>query len=57
MPTDRHVAFTEFDYGPLRPVHERPGGRQYVIDNDGELVFGIWFIPRDEAVSPVIVEE
>ena len=55
MPTDRHVAFTEFDYGPLRPVHERPGGRQYVIDNDGFPVYGVWLIPEDAPNLPLIV--
>jgi len=34
---DRHVANTEFVDGVKRPVFESPDGRQYVVDDDGEL--------------------
>jgi hypothetical protein len=53
---DVHVADTVFTDGVWRAVYEQPDGRQYVIDDDGEPVFGIWFIPRDDADVPVIVE-
>jgi hypothetical protein len=35
---------------------EQPDGRQYVLDDDGEPVYGVWFIPRDEADVPMVVE-
>jgi hypothetical protein len=36
------VAFIEFTDGVRRPVIEEPSGRQYVLDGDGEPVYGIW---------------
>ena len=30
-------------------------GRQYVIDDDGYRVYGMWLIPPDEPDLPVIV--
>ena len=53
---DRHVADTVFTDGHWRAVYEQPDGRQYVIDDDGEPVFSVRFIPRDEADQPVIIE-
>ena len=55
---DRVVAHVEFLGGAMRPVYEQPDGRQYVHDDDGEQVFGVWFIPREEpeADAPAIVE-
>jgi hypothetical protein len=56
---DRHVADTEFVDGVWRPVYETPEGRQYVIDPDGEEVFGVWYIPREECLrvdQPTIIE-
>jgi len=44
---DRHVATTEFVDGVWREVWETPDGRQYVVDDDGELVFSVWFMPGD----------
>jgi hypothetical protein len=37
--------------------NERPDGRQYVLDDAGEPVYGVWFIPREEADWPVVVRE
>jgi hypothetical protein len=48
------VCFTEFADGLMRPVFEDARG-QYVIDDDGEPVYGIWFL-APEADSPLIVE-
>jgi hypothetical protein len=48
---DEHVATVEFTDGAWRPVYEQPDGRQYV-DVDGEQVFGVWYVPRDELVAP-----
>jgi hypothetical protein len=46
------VAFTEFADGVRRSVYEEPDGRQYVIDKDGEQVYGVWYIPREECDRP-----
>ncbi|HJZ55787.1 MAG TPA: hypothetical protein VKE74_12540 [Gemmataceae bacterium] len=40
----------------MRPVFEDDDGRQYVVADDGVRVFGLWYIPRDEGVSPIVVE-
>jgi hypothetical protein len=40
----------------MRAVYEAHDGRQYVLDNDGEPVYGVWFIPRDEADVPFVVD-
>jgi len=53
---DPPIAFVEFADGITRPVYVAPDGRQYVVDPYGHLVFGVWFIPRDEdAVDVPIV--
>lgn len=50
------VAYISFDDGVMRPVYEDRPGRQYVIDDGGERVYGVWFIPREvEADRPVII--
>jgi hypothetical protein len=50
------VAYTEFTEGKMRSVFENADGRQFVIDDGGNRVFGIWFIP--EAVDrPVSVDD
>lgn len=51
----RFLGCTAFVDGQTRPVYENTHG-QYVHDNDGELIYGLWFIPRDEgADTPLIV--
>jgi len=49
------IVFIEFTDGI-----ERPGwqfhGRQYVIDHDGQPVYGVWYIDRDETPAPIIVQ-
>ncbi|HEV3258613.1 MAG TPA: hypothetical protein VG013_17185 [Gemmataceae bacterium] len=48
-----HVRFTD---GARRPVYAECG-RQYTYDNDGEQVYGVFLIPREEwADLPVIVQ-
>jgi hypothetical protein len=42
------VAFRQFVDGSMRPVYDN-GRRHYVIDDEGDRVYGVWFIPRDEA--------
>jgi hypothetical protein len=49
------ICFTEFTDGLTRPVFEDAHG-QYVLDDEGEPVYGVWFIPREEADLPLIVE-
>jgi hypothetical protein len=55
-PTDRIIAFTEFCGGLMRPVYEDADGGQYVHDDDGEIVRGNWWMPRDLPDEPLIVE-
>jgi hypothetical protein len=54
--TDEHVASTEFLGGAMRPVFQTPEGRQYVVDDDGKRVYGVWFILED-ADRPVVVDD
>jgi hypothetical protein len=49
------IAMVEFVGGPMRPVYEELDCRLYVIDDAGERVYGIWYIPRDES-KPVVME-
>jgi hypothetical protein len=44
---DQHITDVEFFDGWL-PVYQQPDGRQYVLDADGEPVFGVWYMPPDE---------
>ena len=48
------IAYTLFADGVMRAVYEDACG-QYVIDSDGCRVRGVWFIPRDECDSPIVV--
>ena len=50
---DQHVADIEFADGVWREAWERPDGRKYVVDADGQRVYGVWFIPPDP--QPCIV--
>ena len=38
------------------PVYE-DGRGQFVIDQDGNEVRGVWYIPREECDVPIIVEK
>lgn len=38
---DNVVAWTDFAAVVCRAGYEEPGGRQYVIDNDGERAYGV----------------
>jgi hypothetical protein len=53
---DSIIAYTTFLDGSKQPVFQELGGRQYVLDNDSEQVYGTWFIPPEEAVPPIIVQ-
>jgi hypothetical protein len=50
------IAFVEFIAGARLPVFD-DGHRQYVLDVDGEPIYGVWFIPRKECDVPIILEE
>jgi hypothetical protein len=45
-PTDPAIAWTAFCGGLKRPVYEDCDGRLYVHDDDGEIIRGVWYIPR-----------
>jgi len=49
------VAYIWTSDGVKRPVYQQMDGRQYWLDDDGEPVYGVWFIPPDEADVPVVV--
>jgi hypothetical protein len=44
----------DYTGGSMRPIYD-DGKRQYVIDDDGFKVYGVWLIPEDEPVLPLIV--
>jgi len=46
------VAFTD---GILRPVFE-DDGRQYVTDGEGNRVYGVWPVPRDDVNAPIVID-
>ena len=56
------IAYTRLADGTLRPIYEEIVHgfkvRQYLLDDDGDPVFGIWFIPQDYADcdKPIIVD-
>jgi hypothetical protein len=54
MRTDPIIAYREFTDGSMRPIYD-DGRRQYVIDDEGFKVYGVWFIPKDEPEPPLIV--
>ena len=41
--------------GQSRPVYEDESG-QFVLTDDGEPIYGVWFVPREECAMPVIVD-
>jgi hypothetical protein len=53
---DPIVAYRVFTDGTTRPVYEDWHGKQYVVDEDGNRVYGVWFIPESDTVDlPIIV--
>ena len=45
----------QFTDGTTRPVFRSDDGRQYVLDDVGESVYGVWLHP-DEYSEPVAME-
>ena len=55
-PNDPVIAFTEVCDGPMRPVYQDSDGGQYIHDNDGEIVRGVWWVPHDLPDEPLMVD-
>jgi hypothetical protein len=54
---DPIIARVRFVDGAERPVFEGLDGRHYVVDDDGDRVRGVWFIPPDGHIElPVVVD-
>jgi hypothetical protein len=45
----------QFTDGTTRPIYRDDDGRQYVLDDEGEPVYGTWLHP-DEYQEPVALE-
>jgi hypothetical protein len=43
--------------GATRPIYQQPDGRQYILNEEGERVHGVWMIPEEESFLPTIVVE
>jgi len=52
---DVAVAEVHIDDGSIRTAWETEDGLQYVEDDNGERVYGVWYIPPHEDSVPVIV--
>ncbi len=53
---DPIISYKLFDDGSIRPVFEQRDGRQYVLDDDAERVYGSWILPDDGIDLPIIVD-
>ena len=54
---DEIVARVLFTDGIWREVYQQPNGRQYVLDQDAEPLYGVWFLPRvDDLPEPIVVQ-
>ena len=40
------IAYVWFVDGVKRPIFAEPDGKQYVLDDDGEPIYGVWYIAR-----------
>jgi hypothetical protein len=54
MKPDPVIGHCHIADGNMRPVYD-DGKRQYVIDDDGYRVYGVWLIPKDDPELPLIV--
>jgi PBCV-specific basic adaptor domain len=52
---DKYIAGIPFTNGKRRQVFEGSDDRQYVIDCDGDKVYGVWFFSRGEPTPIFIV--
>lgn len=54
---DPIVAYIWFTHRVQRAVYQQPDGRQYVLDDEGEKIYGVWYIPPEERTGPDIIVE
>jgi hypothetical protein len=43
----RIIGTREFVDGSERAVYEQDDGRQFVLDNNGQTVYGVWILPDE----------
>lgn len=48
------VAYQLFVDGTRRPIYD-DGERQWVEEPDGTRICGVWYIPREECDTPIVV--
>jgi hypothetical protein len=54
---DPIIGYRQFVDGSSRPIFEQLDGRQYVMDDDGNCVYGVWILPPDGSIDlPLIVQ-
>jgi hypothetical protein len=53
---NRPITYHDFTDGTRQPVHADADGRQCVIGDDGERVYGTWLPEVDGPEEPVIVD-
>jgi hypothetical protein len=44
------VAYRQFVDGSMRPIYD-DGKRQWVVNDDRDHVYGVWYIPREETLE------
>ena len=54
--TNRILGEVDFVDSSRRLVYEEPNGRQYVLDDLGEPVHGVWILPLDEVIPDRVIE-
>lgn len=52
--TGRLIGFSEFEDGTRRPIYEDAHG-QYVLDDDGQQVYGVYLVQEDEDCDPPVI--
>ena len=55
MTHGKPIAHIKFADGSVRPIFEE-NGRQYVIDDEGLPVYGVWHLPAEDCEEPIIIE-
>jgi hypothetical protein len=53
---DPIIGHRHFVDDSTRPIFEQVDGRQYVFDDDGKRVYGVWIISVDRIDLPVIMQ-
>jgi hypothetical protein len=52
MNGDPIIAYVKFTDGARRAVYLEASGKQYVVDDWGEKVHGVWYLPPEERIGP-----